>query len=378
MNQPPGRSDRSDPSSRATSLDELRQLTGGRIDLPAPGGAPTRPATGTILRGVATVADAGPEHVTWAASKQFAAALATSQAGAVIVPEGFGPTPMPAIAVKDVEAAVAETLAFFAPDREQPAPGIHATAVIAPDARIDASAAIGAWVRVGAGTSVGAGTAVHAGAHLAAGVTVGRHCSIGVNAYVGDHCRLGDRVVLKPGAVIGSDGFGFYFRNGRHNPIPQIGNVVLEDDVQVGANTCIDRAKVASTLIGRGTKIDNLVQVGHNCRLGPHCILIAQVGLSGNTRAGAGVLFTGQSATVHDVAICDGARIGARAVVTKDIEQPGDYLGFPAQPMMQEKRQAIASHRLPELLATIKDMARRIADLENAERRRAGGGAATE
>jgi len=352
------RSDAPEPHAPpATTLDHLRRIAGAAAGTKSADG-------GLIVRGIATIADAGPEHVTWIAEKRFASALATSRAGAVIMPEGFAAPPMPAIVVPDVEAAIAKVLAYFDPVRERPVPGIHPTAVIGAGACIEPTAAIGAQARVGEGARIGAGTVVHPGAHVAANVAIGRDCSIGVNAYIGDHCRLGDRVVLKPGAVIGSDGFGFFYRDGRHNRVPQIGIVVLEDDVEIGANTCVDRAKVSATVIGRGSKIDNLVQVAHNCTFGPLCIVTAQVGLSGSTRVGAGVVFAGQAGTVHDVAICAGARLGARAVVTKDILAPGDYLGFPALPLTESKRLSVAQRRLPELLATIKDLTRRIAELE--------------
>ncbi len=350
-------------ASKSASLEELRLLTDGRL-CPRATEISQQRGVHSIVHGVASIGEAGPQQITWVANARFGVEIATSRAGVVLVPEGFGLTPMPAIIVKDIATAIARTLAFFEPARERPATGIHPSAVVAASAKVDPTAAIGAHVRIGEGSTVGAGTAVHPGAHLAAGVAVGRDCNIGVNVYIADHCRLGNRVVLKPGAVIGSDGFGFYFKNGKHNVIPQIGTVVLEDDVQIGANTCVDRAKVATTIVGRGTKVDNLVQIGHNSTFGAHCVLTAQVGISGNTRVGNGVIFAGQSGSVQDIAICDGARLGARTVATKDIDTAGDYLGFPAQPVALSKRQAVAQRRLPELLATIQDLTRRIADLE--------------
>jgi len=323
-----------------------------------------------IVRGIAAIADAGPEQVTWVKGHRHARAIAMSKAGVVIVPEGFGAMTIPAIVVKDVEFAIVRVLAYFEPARERPMPGVHPSAVVADDASIDPTAAIGAHARIGQGVRIGERTAVHGGAHLAAGASVGRDCVIGENVYVGDRCRIGNRVVIKPGAVIGSNGFGFHFRDGRHVRIPQIGIVVLEDDVEIGANACVDRAKVATTLIGRGSKIDNLVQVAHNCTLGPLCIVAAQTGMSGSTRVGTGVVFAGQAASTHDVTIASGVRLGGRAVATKDILEPGDYLGYPAQPENEYKRQTVAQRRLPELLETIKDLTRRVADLEAAARTR--------
>src|SRR5262249_25546665 len=160
-------------------------------------------------------------------------------------------------------------------------------------------------------------------------------CEIFPNVYIGDRCVLGDRVVVKPGAVIGSDGFGLIFREGRHQRVPQIGNVILEDDVEIGANSCVDRAKFGATVVGRGTKIDNLVQVAHNCTTGPHCILAGQVGLSGSVHLGAGVLMGGRAGSTHGVTICDGVRMGLTSVATKDLTTPGDYAGTPARPHIE-------------------------------------------
>lgn len=346
------------------TLQELAELVQGRLR----DGDPNRRVTG-----VAPVDEAGPDDITWATSVHFARQLASSRAGAAIVPERCGPTPMPAILCGDVEDALSRVLGRFHVPYGAPPAGAHPTAVVLPEAEIGADAAIGPHVVIGRGARVGAGSQLHAGVHVGDAAVIGERCVLHPGAYVGDRCTLGDRVVLKPGAVIGSDGFGYNFRRGGHQRIPHIGVVIIEDDVEIGANSCVDRSKFGVTRIGRGTKIDNLVQVAHNCVIGPHCILAGQVGIAGSVRIGAGVVFGGQSGSVHGVSICDGVQIGAQSCVTKDIETRGTYSGFPARPHIAALRSLAGVERAPELVRQIEQLSRRIAELEAAMHHRENG-----
>lgn len=339
------------------TLGELADLVGGTLR----GGD-----RATAIRGISSVEAAGPDQITWIADAAHARQLGASKAAAVIVAPNHGETPMPAILARDPQAAVSRVLARFETPQERPAPGVHPTAIIGPGAEIGANAAVGAYVWVGSGARIGSGTRLHAGVFIGAGTQIGRDCELWPRVYVADRCRLGDRVVVKPGAVIGSDGFGFIFRDGGHRRIPQIGLVVLEDDVEIGANSCIDRAKFGQTIIHRGTKIDNLVQVAHNCDIGPHCILTGQVGLSGSVTTGVGVVFAGASGAIPAVRICDGVTLAAKTVVTKDIDRPGGYSGNPARPHGEQQRIQAASRRLPELLTQIRELTQRVAQLEAA------------
>lgn len=346
------------------TLQELTELAQGRLR----DGDPNRRITG-----VAPVDEAGPDDITWAASVHFARQLADSRAGAAIVPENCGPTPMPAILCGDVENALSRVLGRFLIPYGAPAAGTHPTAVISSEAKIASDVAIGPHVVIGRGASIGAGTQLFAGVYVGDAALIGENCVLHPNSYVGDRCTLGDRVILKPGAVVGSDGFGFDFRRGGHQRIPHVGIVTIEDDVEIGANSCVDRSKFGVTRIGRGTKIDNLVQVAHNSVIGPHCILAGQVGVAGSVRVGAGVVFGGQAGIVQGVRICDGAQIGAQSCVMKDIETRGTYSGFPARPHIAAMRSLAGVARAPELIRQIEQLSRRIAELEAAMHHRENG-----
>jgi UDP-3-O-[3-hydroxymyristoyl] glucosamine N-acyltransferase len=194
---------------------------------------------------------------------------------------------------------------------------------------------------------------------------VGDDCLIWPNVVIRDGCVVGNRVVIHPGAVIGADGFGFYFDGGRHNKIPHIGGVIIEDDVEVGACTCIDRSKFGNTVIGRGTKIDNLVQVAHNARVGEHCVFAAHAGISGSTRIGNYCIFGGRAAATDNITLGDGVRLaGGLAVADKDLPPGITASGFPAQDHRQELRERAQVRRLPELARQLKELMARVKRLE--------------
>lgn len=324
-----------------------------------------RGAANVVIRGVAEVREATPEQATWVSNPKYAKLLAESKAGVVLVPADYGPTPMPAILCPHVERSVALLLEAFAPELPRPALGVHPSAVVDERAKIGANAAIGPGVVIEANAQLGANCAIHAGVYLGQGTILGDDCVIWPNAVVRDGCTLGHRVVIHSNAVIGADGLGFYFHEGRHCKIPHTGGVILGDDVEVGACACIDRSKFGNTVIGEGTKIDNLVQLAHNVRVGNHCVFAAHTGVGGSTRIGDYCLFGGQAAVIDNVSVGAGARLTAGAtLVTKDIPAGMTVSGCPAGEHLAQLREQAALRRLPALLEELKELKERVQRLE--------------
>ena len=317
-----------------------------------------------VIDGVAEVSAAQPNQATWVTRGQYAKKLPASRAGVVLVAPDFGATPMPAILCARLDRAVALLLGAFARPPDHPALGVHPTAVIDPTARIGPNAAIGPHVVIGPGVRVGASCVLCAGVFLGREATIGDDCVLWPNVVVRDGCTLGNRVIVHPNAVIGADGFGYYRDAGHYQKVPHTGGVVLEDDVEIGACACIDRAKFADTVIGRGTKIDNLVQIGHNARVGTDCVLAGQSGVSGSVRIGHGCVIGGQVGIIDNLVIGDGASFGACAVVTRDVEAGQAVAGWPIQEISRALRTQALMIRLPELAAELKELAARVERLE--------------
>jgi UDP-3-O-[3-hydroxymyristoyl] glucosamine N-acyltransferase len=332
------------------TLAELATRLGGReID----GDASVR------VSGVAALAEGGAQQLGFVREERFAGALAGSRIGAVIAPPGVDARGKPVLRSRTPSLDFSRVAAWLMP-RPRPATGAHARACVEPSARVDASAAIGALAMVGARAVVGARSIVHAHAVLGDGAVVGADCEIHAGAIIGERCVLGDRVILQPGCVIGGDGFGYEFdEQGALEKVPQLGNVVLEDDVEVGANSTIDRARLGSTRIGRGTKIDNLVQVAHNVEIGAHSVLVAQAGIAGSTKLGERVFFMAQSGAAGHLEIGGGSFVGARGGVIEDLPHGSRVYGFPA---LAER----AWHRANAWLARMPELARRVRALERA------------
>ncbi len=312
------------------------------------------------VRGVASLADAGPDQLGFARSKANAAALLASKAGALIAPPGLDCGGRPVIRSPLASLDFARATAFLHPALRAPA-GVHPSAVVAPDASVDPTAVVGPLAYVGARSRIGAGSVVHARASVLEDVRVGRDCVLHAGSVVREGCLLGDRVILQPGAVIGGDGFGYEFNErGEHEKIPQIGNVVLEDDVEIGANSTVDRARLGSTRIGRGVKIDNLVQVAHNVEIGAHSALVAQVGIAGGTKLGERVFFMAQSGAAGQLKIGDGVFVGARGGVLEDLPAGTRWWGFPAQPERAWHRISALLTRLPELMRRVRRIEKKL------------------
>jgi len=251
-------------------------------------------------------------------------------------------------------------LESLTPPTHMPRGGVHPTAVIAPSATVDPSAAVGPFVTVGPGTTVGARTALHAGVTLGAGVRVGEDCELRAGVVVEDRCSLGARVRLHANVVIGADGFGYRpSADGRSLvKIPHAGHVEVHDDVEVGANTTIDRGKFGPTIVGAGAKIDNLVQIGHNCRIGRSVIVCGAAALAGSVSVGDGAILGGGTGIADNLSIGAGARVGARSGVMDDIPAGETWAGYPARPIGDTMRIVAATSKLPELLRQVKRLAR--------------------
>lgn len=318
------------------------------------------------ITGAADIREAGPNEAAWVSRDSFVEAAKTSRAGVVLVPKDFPPTPMPAILCEKIEPAIARLLQAFAKPASRPAPGIHPTAIIDPTATVGDSPSIGPYVVVEAGVKIGVRAKIYAGAFVGRDCLLGDDCQVWPNAVIMSGCVLGSRVTIHPGAVIGRPGFGFYFDGQNHIPVPHdAGGVILEDDVEIGACSCVDRAKVGNTVIARGTKIDNLVQVAHNCRIGKHNILAGQTGISGSVRSGDYCIFGARVGVFDNIAIGNNVRIGGISVLTKDLPDNMQAGGFPAQDLRTELREKAAVRRLPALYERIKELTERIERLEN-------------
>jgi UDP-3-O-[3-hydroxymyristoyl] glucosamine N-acyltransferase len=322
-----------------------------------------------LIHGVGSLEDAGPDRIAFLHNARYRQAFAATRAGAVLVSAKdaeIPDRPRAALLVSDNPYLAFGRLSTLFHGAAKAVPGRHPQAVIEPSASVHPEAQIGALAYVGASASIGARTVLHPGAIVEAHARLGDDCLIYPCAVVREGCVLGDRVILQPGAVVGSDGFGYAFdaTTKSHVKVPQVGIVRLEDDVEIGANACIDRATLGETLVGRGTKVDNLVQIAHNVRTGPHCVLCAQAGIAGSTTLGAGVILAGQAGLTGHIEIGDGARIGAQAGVPNDVPAGATHTGYPAQPLAEWLRSAAALRRLPELLKETQALRKRVEELE--------------
>ena len=303
---------------------------------------------------IAAIDEAGPDALTFATTPAYVQAALKSGAGAVLVDEDLLPqdSAKPLIAVPSARVALMQLLRSFDRPRRR-GPYRHPSAFVDETAQIGAHVFIGPNAVVCARARIGDNTAIEAGAYVGEEAVIGQDAILYAQARVMDGCVAGDRVILHPGATIGSEGFGYVFVEGRFERIPQVGNVVLGDDVEIGANTCIDRAQTGSTHIGEGTKIDNLCQIGHNCRIGRHTGMAAQTGLAGSTTIGDYVLIGGQAGFKGHITIGSRVKIAAGAKVWSNLPDDAFVSGTPARPHQDDLRREVMVRNLPKLVARV-------------------------
>ncbi len=297
------------------------------------------PEAGDIeISHVASLADANPGDISFFGNPKYINALRKTRATAVFLPDSFTEEiPAHGLFVSNPAAAFAEILPLFTPQPIVREPGIHPTAIISPDSEIGESCSIGAYVVIEAGVKINARCVIEAQCFIGQQSILGEDCHLHPHVAVRERCRIGDRVILHCGVVVGADGFGYEFRDGKQQKIPQTGTVQIDDDVEIGANSAIDRARFGRTWIQRGTKIDNLVQIGHNVTIGEHCILCAQVGISGSTRIGNHVTLAGKVGLSGHIEIGDQVMIGAMSGLAKNVPPNTIMFGAPAQPIREYK-----------------------------------------
>jgi len=340
----------------AFRLDQLADLCGARLE--GDGSA--------LVAGPATLDQAGPDEVSFLANPRYSPLLSSTRALAVVVGADLAVERRDICLLRaaDPNRAFSRIVAAFASERPAVAPGVHPRAHVAADAVLGADVAIGPNATVESGAVVGAGAVLWGGCYVGPGARIGAGSVLWPGATVLDGCVVGERCVLHPGCVIGADGFGFEPTPRGWIKIPQCGTVVLEDDVEIGANTTVDRARFGATRIGRGAKLDNLVHIAHNVEIGPDSVMAAQAGVAGSARLARGVVVGGQVGIGGHVKIASGVRLAGQSGVYGDLDEPGDYIDSPARPKREALRRMAAASRAEELARRVRALEARLAALE--------------
>ena len=317
------------------------------------------------VRGLATIEDAGPRDVTFLANPKYMRSLWESKAGAVFVSRKFEEeVRTPLLRVDDPYLAFAKALEHFHAYPRPPL-GIHPTAVVGKDVAMGSDVAIGPYVVIGDGARIGDGVVIHPHVVVYTGATIGPGSELHSFCVIREHVRLGGGVIVQNGAVIGADGFGFAPQADRRlYKIPQAGTVVLADDVEIQANACVDRATIGATTIGRGTKVDNLAQIGHGCHVGEDTLVCGQVGLAGSTSVGSRTILAGQVGVGGHCEIGDDIQIAAQSGLAWDVREPGAYGGTPLMDMRTFRQWIILQPKIPALLKRVKSLEAKLSDLE--------------
>lgn len=335
---------------RSYKLGELAALVGGRLE----------GDSDLVIRGVAGIREAQPGEITFVANSKYEAFVEDTRASAILAAPGLR-AKIAIVRTDNPYFAYFQVLNLFAGDvSARYARGVHPQAVVDATATLGKDVSIGPFCHVAAGAAIGNGTTLVGGVHVGERAQVGAGCLIYTHVTIREECRIGDRVILQPGVVIGSDGFGYARHGAVHHKVPQIGRVVIEDDVEIGANACVDRATTGETRIRRGTKIDNLVQVAHNVVIGENTVIAAQTGISGSTEVGNSVVLAGQVGIVGHVTIGDRVVVGAQAGVTKSIAEDTMVSGYPAREHTIARRIYAHIALLPELFKRVKNLERRV------------------
>lgn len=312
--------------------------------------------------GAAGLEDAGEGYVSFVADDKGLPLAMKSRASCFIVGRFMDGLDASQIKVEYPQLAFAQLLGRFY-EAKHPLAGVHELAFVAGGATVSSDAAVGAFAYIAEGAAIGARTVIYPGVFVGEGTRMGEDCLVYPNVVIRDGVEIGDRVIIHPGAVVGADGFGYFPHEGKHVKMPQVGGVIIGDDVEIGACTTIDRATTGNTVIGKGTKIDNLVQVAHNVKIGEHSIIVSQAGIAGSCKIGSGVVLGGQAGLADHLTIDDGVMLAARSGVMHDLKK-GVYAGAPAVPRREFMRATSYFFKLPELAAKIKALEEKLANIE--------------
>lgn len=335
------------------TLGDLARHVGGRVEGDA----------GRVIRGIAVLEEAGATDLSFLTNPRYRKAAAETRAGALLVREGVELSGRDRLVCHEPYLALARLLELFYPV-EAPRPGVAASAEIDPSARIAEEVSIGPFCVVEQGAELGRGVSLGAGCYVGRAATVGEESVLMPRVVLYPGTRIGRRCRIHSGAVLGADGFGFATSEGRHHKVPQLGRVVVEDDVEIGANSAVDRGTLGETVIGAGSKLDDLVMVAHGVRLGRGCLIAAQSGIAGSTTIGAGVTVAGQSGVAGHLRIADGTVIAAKSAVFSDVAAAGVVAGVPAIDHRSWKRAQAIQKRLPEMRAALRRLDSRLRALE--------------
>lgn len=317
-----------------------------------------------VITGVAGIKEAGRGDITFLANPKYIPFIEKTQAAAIIVSRDIKSALKPIICLENPSLGFEKVVLLFSQFEVKHPKGIHPTAVLGKDVCLGKNVSIGPYVIIDDNVSLGDNTIIYGGSYIGHSTQVGSDTLIYANVTIRESVHIGNRVVVHSGTVIGSDGFGFAAINGKHHRIPQIGTVVIEDDVDIGSNVTIDRARFDKTIIGKGTKIDNLVQIAHNVVIGEDSIIVAQVGISGSTNIGKGVTLAGQSGVAGHLTVGDGAIVAGRAGVIKSIPANTVVSGFPAKPHETAKKVNACVQNLPKLYEKVNALKKKIEELE--------------
>ncbi|MBR4355677.1 MAG: UDP-3-O-(3-hydroxymyristoyl)glucosamine N-acyltransferase [Elusimicrobiaceae bacterium] len=341
------------------SINEIAQITGTQ----AAGN------TDVLVTRLCGLEEAQPGGICYLTSSEKTDLLKDLKASAIILPQQASEKSIPfggaLLYAQDPEWAFIRLMKYIDATRTKHTPGIHPTAVISPNAKLGANVSVGAYTVIEDGVTIGDNTVIFPQCYIGKDVSIGQNCYIYPQVVIREDCVLKDYVILQAGAKIGADGFGFTFREGRHQKIPQLGNVVLGNDVEIQANTCVDRAKISSTVIGDNTKIDNLVQVGHNVKTGMGDIFCAQVGIAGTTDIGNGVVLAGQVGLAGHMKIGDRVQVGAQSGVISSVPAGQTMFGYPAMPQKEAFKQLAILRKLPEMYKDFKQLKKQLQQTEN-------------
>lgn len=321
----------------------------------------------TVIHNIAPVKAAGESDITFVSDAEHLRELKNSRAAAVITSEridGFGGAQL---IVPNVEAALIKILEIFAPSLKSPQKGIDKLAKVSPSANVSPDACVEAFAVIEDSARIGAGTVIKSGVRVGENSIVGESSRLDNNTVVYHNCRIGNNVIIQANSAIGSTGFGYAQINNQPRLIPHNGGVIIEDFVEIGADCCVDRAKFENTIIGAGTKIDNLVQIGHNVKIGKCCIIVAQVGIGGSTEIGNGVIIAGQVAIKDNITVGDNVTVAAKSLVTRNTEPEEVLYGIPAGKMKKRQRIEVLLRRLPDYVKQLKDLAKKVEKIEAAD-----------